>query len=165
MFLHIEKPIGPGAGVFKAPRHRAVHIKDNGMVRDTVYDGGNNALVLNKLRPLGELRIRSIKGAGGFIAGADYLEQETGRGGVIRQKTDFVQNKQLALIKDFGIGVKGFFGFSLAHFVDKIGGALEADAVTAFDSLIADGDGNMGFSPAGGPNGRHIRFFFNETAG
>jgi len=69
--------------MLQPPRGRAVHIKDYRIVRNPADDSGNNASILNKLRPLRELIICGIESAGSFIAGANYLKQETRRGRII----------------------------------------------------------------------------------
>jgi len=130
----------------------------------SVNDSGNNALILNKLGPLGEWIVGGIESAGGFIAGADYLEQEAGSGGVIWQKPDFIQKEQPTSIKCFCIGSKGFVRLGLAHFVNEIGGAFKADAIATFNRLIADGDGGMGFSEPGRADRGHICLFINKMA-
>jgi hypothetical protein len=50
---------------------------------NAINNGGDNAFILNKLRPLRERVISGIESAGGFITGTYYLEQKTGRGRAI----------------------------------------------------------------------------------
>jgi len=64
--------------MFQPPAFRAIHIKHDRIVRKPVNESGNNVLILNKLRPLGEWMVSCVEGTGDFISGADYLEQKAG---------------------------------------------------------------------------------------
>ena len=76
--------------MFQAPSAWPVHIEDDRIMRNPANDSCNKPFILDKLRPSGKLIVSSVKSARGFIAGAYYLKQEAGRGGIIWQVSDFI---------------------------------------------------------------------------
>lgn len=119
------------------------------MMEDTVKDGGGECCIIIKDgSPLFERFIGRDADGAALVAFTDDLEEQIGSGFIDGHVAKLVYGEELRLEEGFDFGFESVGALCCQEGIDQVNGSDPADGIAFLASVIAHGEGKMGFAEA-----------------
>jgi len=119
------------------------------MMEDTVKDGGGECCIIIKYgSPLFERFIGRDADSATLVAFTDDLEEQIGSGFIDGHVAKFVYGEKLWFEEGFDFGFEPVGALGGQECIDQINCGDPADGIAFLASVIAHGEGKMGFAEA-----------------